>query len=138
MPVVDDRRYDAPELVTLFSRNKDGQPGGEFEHSLFVYATVMSRPSLEQAVLDVGTKGVSVDCGMPLVWGMDDIEYSRASDEHGLLVIKNPDQDVQIGQKLKLIPGHCDPTVNLYDWYVGIRNDKVESLWPVSARGSMR
>ena len=118
--------------------NENGQPGGEFAHSLFVYATVMSRPSREQAVLDVGTKGVSVDCGMPLVWGIDDIEYARASDEHGLLVLKNPDRGVEIGEKLKLIPGHCDPTVNLYDWYVGIRNDRVESLWPISARGAMR
>ena len=36
---------------------------------------------------------------------------------------------------LKLIPGHCDPTANVHDWYVGVRNGKVETLWPVSARG---
>ena len=37
--------------------------------------------------------------------------------------------------KLRLVPGHCDPTCNVHDWYVGVRNGKVETLWPVSARG---
>ena len=46
--------------------------------------------------------------------------------------------DTKIGDKVKLISGHCDPTVNLFDWYVGIRNDRVESLWPITARGAMR
>ena len=37
--------------------------------------------------------------------------------------------------KIRLVPGHCDPTVNLYDWYVGIRGNRVEALWPITARG---
>ncbi|MBT6140315.1 MAG: DSD1 family PLP-dependent enzyme, partial [Rhodospirillaceae bacterium] len=41
-----------------------------------------------------------------------------------------------LGSKIKLIPGHCDPTVNLFDWYVGIRAGKVEALWSVAARGA--
>ena len=47
-----------------------------------------------------------------------------------------------LARRLFLIPGHCDPTVNLYDWYVGIRgfgtpNAHVETLWPVAARGAI-
>ena len=42
-----------------------------------------------------------------------------------------------IGDKIRLVPGHCDPTVNLYDWYVGIRGDRVEQLWPITARGAV-
>lgn len=42
---------------------------------------------------------------------------------------------LRINEKLKLVPGHCDPTCNLHDWYVGVRNGKVEAVWPVSARG---
>ena len=118
--------------------NEDGQPAKEFEHSLFVYATVMSRPIREQAVLDAGHKAVTIDSGMPVVHGMDDVEYARASDEHGTLVLKNPDRNLHIGDKMMLIPGHCDPTVNLFDWYVGIRNGRVEALWPIAARGAMR
>jgi hypothetical protein len=39
--------------------------------------------------------------------------------------------------KIRLIPGHCDQTVNLYDWYVCIRNNRVEQLWPITARGAV-
>jgi D-serine deaminase-like pyridoxal phosphate-dependent protein len=41
------------------------------------------------------------------------------------------------GEKLLLVPGHCDPTVNLYDWYVGLRGKRVERVWPVAARGAV-
>jgi len=41
-----------------------------------------------------------------------------------------------IGDKLKLIPGHCDPTVNLYDHFVCVRGGKVEAIWPITARGA--
>ena len=43
---------------------------------------------------------------------------------------------LSLGQKIKLIPGHCDPTVNLHDWYVGVRENVVETMWPVAARGA--
>ena len=52
------------------------------------------------------------------VWGVED--------NHGVL---------KVNDKLKLVPGHCDPTCNVHDWYVGVRNGVVETVWPVSARG---
>ena len=36
-----------------------------------------------------------------------------------------------------LVPGHCDPTVNLYDELVCYRGDRVEALWPIAARGAL-
>jgi 3-hydroxy-D-aspartate aldolase len=114
----------------------DGSTAAEFEHSLFVYATVMSRPTRERAVLDAGLKALSVDSGMPWVVGMPDVEYVRAADEHGKLALRDPARALEIGQKVRLIPGHCDPTVNLYDWFVGYRGDRVEALWPIAARGA--
>ena len=42
-----------------------------------------------------------------------------------------------VGGKLKLIPGHCDPTINLYDWYVCVRDGIVEDLWSITARGAV-
>lgn len=121
-----------------YSRNlgADGATVKEFEHSLFVYATVMSRPTRERAVVDTGLKALSVDSGMPLVVGMSEVEYVRAADEHGKLTLHDPARTLGIGQKIRLIPGHCDPTVNLYDWYVGYRGDRVEALWPITARGA--
>ncbi len=114
----------------------DGSVGGEFEHSLFVYATVMSHPTKDRAILDAGLKALSVDCGMPVVSGMPDVEYIRAADEHGKLSLHDPQRALEVGTKVRLIPGHCDPTVNLYDWFVGYRNNRVEALWPITARGA--
>jgi 3-hydroxy-D-aspartate aldolase len=113
----------------------DGTPFHAFEQSLFVWTTVMSCPSAEQVVVDAGLKALSVDSGLPRVEGIEGAEYFDASDEHGKISLPNKHTPVRLGEKWTLIPGHCDPTVNLHDWYVGIRNDHVETLWPISARG---
>lgn len=107
-----------------------------FEHSLFVLATVMSRPSRDRAVVDAGLKASSVDSGMPRVADAAGVEYVKASDEHGVLCL-NGAAEFRVGDKLKLIPGHCDPTVNLYDDYICVRNERVEAIWPISARGAL-
>ena len=75
----------------------------------------------------------SVDSGLPFVYGRDDVKYIKCSDEHG--VVEDPNGVLKVNDKLRLVPGHCDPTCNVHDWYVGVRNGKVESVWPVSARG---
>ncbi len=53
--------------------------------------------------------------------------------------VATPDgaQALRLGERVRLIPGHCDPTVNLYDWYVATRAGTVEAVWPVSARGAV-
>ncbi len=121
-----------------YSKNlkADGSAGGEFEHSLFVYATVMSHVTTERAVLDAGLKALAVDSGMPVVADIPDVEYVRATDEHGKLTLHDPGRALEVGTKVRLIPGHCDPTVNLYDWFVGYRNNRVEALWPIAGRGA--
>ena len=106
---------------------------GEWENSLFLLTTVMSHSKADKAIVDAGLKAQSVDSGLPFVYGRDDVEYLKCSDEHG--VIADPNGALKINEKLKLVPGHCDPTCNVHDWYVGVRNGKVETVWPVSARG---
>ena len=122
-----------------YSRNLDasGKAVPEFEQSLFVWATVMSRPSAERAIVDAGLKALSVDSGMPVVTDFRDVDFTRASDEHGKLEIKRQTEGLDVGEKIRLTPGHCDPTVNLYDWYVGVRRQRVECIWPVAARGAL-
>lgn len=122
-----------------YARNlgEDGKPERKFEHALFVLAAIMSRPTDDRAVCDAGHKAAAIDSGFPVVHGFDEAEYVRAADEHGLLSLKRPTNRLRIGEKVKLIPGHCDPTVNLHDWYVGLRGDRVEAIWPVAARGAM-
>ncbi|MEO6023815.1 MAG: DSD1 family PLP-dependent enzyme [Burkholderiales bacterium] len=119
------------------NRAEDGEVFVQFENSLCVWTTVMSKPAADRAVVDAGLKAHSVDSGMPTVVGYPGVEYVGASDEHGVLKISNPGSSLKLGDKIKLIPGHCDPTVNLYDWYVCVRNGIVEHLWPITARGAV-
>ena len=116
-----------------YGKNEWAAPLPRFEHALFVLSTVMSRPSPEVAIVDAGLKASSVDSGMPSVWQRE-LRYTRASDEHGWVEGTNPPP---LGEKLLLVPGHCDPTINLYDWYVCVRGGRVEALWPITARGAL-
>jgi len=122
-----------------YGRNldRDGALTKAFEPSLFVWATVMSRPAQERAIVDAGLKALAFDSGPPLVWDEPAAIYERASDEHGRLAVSTATNRLHIGDKIRLVPGHCDPTVNLYDWYVGIRRNRVEALWPITARGAV-
>ncbi len=122
-----------------YARNLDaaGQPVSTFRHALFVLATVMSAPRPGVAVLDAGHKAVAVDSGLPVVWQRPELRYVSASDEHGKLEAGSETAAPKLGEKLRLVPGHCDPTVDRYDWYVGVRGGRVACLWPVAARGAM-
>jgi len=115
--------------------DKDGNriDKGEWENALFILTTVMSHAKADKAIVDAGLKAQSVDSGLPFVYGRDDVEYLKCSDEHG--VVGDPNGALKVNDKLKLVPGHCDPTCNVHDWYVGVRGGKVETVWPVSARG---
>ena len=115
--------------------DKDGKriDQGEWENALFILTSVMSHAKVDKAICDAGLKAQSVDSGLPFIFGRTDVEYVKCSDEHG--VIADPDGNLKVNDKLKLVPGHCDPTCNVHDWYVGVRNGKVETVWPVTARG---
>lgn len=118
-----------------YFRNELPDPRFRFEQSLFVWTTVMSRPVPQWGSVDAGMKAVSTDSGLPSVLGHPGVECTRFADEHGVLRF---DETVVLrpGDKLMLVPGHCDPTVNLHEWFVGVRNGRVEELWPITARGA--
>ena len=115
--------------------DKDGHriDQGEWENALFLLTSVMSHAKADRAICDAGLKVQSVDSGLPVVFGRRDVKYVKCSDEHG--VIEDPDGVLKVNDRLRLVPGHCDPTCNVQDWYVGVRGGKVEVVWPVSARG---
>ena len=106
---------------------------GEWENALFLLTSVMSHAKADKAICDAGLKAQSVDSGLPVIFGRTDVKYVKCSDEHG--VIEDPSGVLKINDKLRLVPGHCDPTCNVHDWYVGVRGGVVEVVWPVSARG---
>jgi 3-hydroxy-D-aspartate aldolase len=106
---------------------------GEWENALFILTSVMSHAKADKAIVDAGLKAQSLDSGLPVVFGRTDVKYVKCSDEHG--VVEDPAGVLAVNEKLRLVPGHCDPTCNVHDWYVGVRGGKVEVVWPVSARG---
>lgn len=118
-----------------YARNQDPPP---FRQSLFVLATVMSTPKPGLVVLDGGHKALPTDSGPPLVHGRPDLRPGGLSDEHCKVEVPPEAEAPRLGEKLWLVPAHCDPTVDRYDWYVGVRGGRVECLWPVAARGAMR
>lgn len=113
-----------------YGRNQTDRP---FGNALFVLTTVISAAAPGRAVCDAGLKALSVDSGLPMVHEQAGVTYAKISDEHGTLDV-SPNGKVVVGDRLKLIPGHCDPTVNLHDWLIACRDGKVEAVWKV-ARG---
>jgi D-serine deaminase-like pyridoxal phosphate-dependent protein len=132
----------------------DGDYGGigwsgelRWRHSLFVLSTIMSATRPGMAVCDGGLKGLAVDSGLPrrVHWldasAAPALSYVAANDEHGMLQAQHDvDADFAglVGERLRLPPGHCDPTVNLYDEYVCYRGERVTDIWPIDARGLSR
>jgi D-threonine aldolase len=108
-----------------------------FEQSLYVLASVVSVPAPGRAIVDAGLKAFSFDSGLPLVHGRAGVDYVKASDEHGVLRVADDAPPLGSDERVFLIPGHCDPTVNLYDFLVAVRSGTVEGVWPIEARGAL-
>jgi len=116
----------------------NGDAFDEFRHSLYVLATVMSATNPGRAIVDAGHKALGNDQGMPWVADIAGARYVRPSDDHGVLELDEAARDAVLGEKIRLIPGHCDPTVNLYDWFVVTQAGRVVDLWEITARGATR
>jgi len=108
------------------------------KHSLFIASTVMSTAKSGRIICDAGLKSLAVDSGLPVLSARhteENFSYIAANDEHGIIELQKSNNVDLLGQKIILIPGHCDPTVNLYDQYVVLRDEQVEALWDIEARG---
>jgi D-serine deaminase-like pyridoxal phosphate-dependent protein len=106
----------------------------DFSPSLSVLSTVIHR-SAKKAVVDAGLKAFSTDRPFgPEPLEVTGVQYEFAGDEHGRLILDNSSRDVRLGEKLRFIPPHCDPTVNLYDRFFCVRGEVVEDEWPIMER----
>jgi 3-hydroxy-D-aspartate aldolase len=99
-----------------------------------VWATVMSRPTEDRAIVDAGLKGSPSPRGRRSSATSPPPPTSAPPTSTAALASQAPPTG---GDKIRLVPGHCNPTVNLYDSYVGIRSNRVEQLWPITARGTV-
>ncbi len=122
-----------------YAKNEQDPDWPSFEQSLFIVTTVMSRRKDEhgdRATLDAGLKSFSTDSG-PALPAFSGWQVRGVSDEHTVLARNGAGPELALGDKPLLIPGHVDPTVNLHDWIVAMRNDTVEAIWRVDARGAV-
>jgi D-serine deaminase-like pyridoxal phosphate-dependent protein len=126
------------EYARIDGNAAPGERYDEFAHSLFVLASVMSVPARERGVLDAGLKAFSAEKGFPWVHGRAGIEVTGVSDEHTRVELSAAATPLSLNEKIWLIPGHCDPTINLHETYVAVRRGVVEALWPIAARGASR
>jgi D-serine deaminase-like pyridoxal phosphate-dependent protein len=123
--VVMDSRYAGTEAV-------------EFDHSLSILTSVVSRAARSDAVIvDAGLKTLSTDHGPAATRGLPGATYEPAGDEHGRIMYPDGHQ-LPLGQKLELIPSHCDTTINLHDRYYVVREGMVVDVWNIDARGRIQ
>lgn len=119
-------------------RNIGGKSGAvydDFEPSLLILTTAISQPRAGRVTVDAGYKSAAADHEAPVPYDMEGVTYGWGGDEHGILRFTSQSSRVEIGDKVLLIASHCDPTVNLYDYYHPFRDEKVAELWPIAARG---
>lgn len=115
---------------------KGGAVFDDFAPALCVLGTVIHR-SGKKAVVDAGLKAFSPDRPFaPEPLGLSGITFEFAGDEHGRLGLENPSREINLGDKLRFIIPHCDPTVNLYDRFYCVRGDVLEDEWPIMERVS--
>ena len=116
-----------------------GQSGAvyeDFQPSLTVLATVISKSHVDRATIDAGIKAFASDRKFgPDVVGVSGVEFLFGGDEHGILNLKNPSRDISLGDRLELLVPHCDPNVNLYDRMYCTRGEEVVEAWTIDARG---
>jgi D-serine deaminase-like pyridoxal phosphate-dependent protein len=114
--------------------------GLPYKSSLQVVATVISRPAPDRAVIDAGLKALSDDSGPARLLEAPGWTYHHAGDEHGKLTpTGDPDRrELNVGDRVRLIPSHIDPTINLHDTMYAHRGGRIEATWPVAARGKVQ
>ena len=113
----------------------DSEVYSDFEPSLTILTTVLNAQYEGRATTDAGAKACTINRPWPIVKGKTGMTYTSGSDEFGSLRYEDASRTYALGDKLELIVSHCDPVVNLYDQMYAIRNDRVEAVWPIAARG---
>ena len=107
--------------------------------ALTVVTTVMSKPADNRAVVDAGSKAFNFDVGLyPKPFDRSGVVMEHFSEEHGWLRLSREGMLVKTGERMRFVPAHCCTTVNQFDEMYGIRNRKVEKVFPIAARGQMR
>ncbi|MFC1911892.1 DSD1 family PLP-dependent enzyme [Chloroflexota bacterium] len=109
----------------------------ELERALTVLTTVISRPKDNYIMVDAGSKSLSQDWGIPEVKDIPGAKIVLLSEEQMKIEFTGSLPKLSAGDKIEIFPSHVCTTVNLHDRYRAIRNDCVEAVWDVEARGKI-
>jgi D-serine deaminase-like pyridoxal phosphate-dependent protein len=123
-----DKQYGSVELA----------PGGPpFKTSLTVAGRVVSTVQPDRVIIDAGFKAMATDAGPALIaaGAAMDATYQFMGDEHGGVRLREGTNRPKLGDLVRLVAPHCDPTVNLHDWLHVVRGEKLVEIWPIEARG---
>lgn len=104
------------------------------EHALTIVATVTSRPTLRRVIADAGKKALSTDAGMPLAVGLPEgvtVLSSGFSAEHAKLELAQDALLPRVGERIAFVPGYGDTTVHLHQALYGVRDGRIEVVWPI-------
>lgn len=112
--------------------------GVDFDCALTLLTTIVSRPRPDRVIVDAGMKTLTHEFGLPRFKDRDDLELLSLSEEHGMVKLNDPSVSLKPGDKLEIIPSHGDTTLNIHDYYYGVRHGRVETVWPIAARGKSR
>jgi D-serine deaminase-like pyridoxal phosphate-dependent protein len=124
-----DRQYNDCDLV--------GDGSAPFETALMVDARVISASHPFMSTVDAGFKAFATEAGAPPIrsGAADGAAYHFMGDEHGCIVPPAGAAPPALGEVVTFAAPHCDPTVNLYDFYHAVRGDTLAAVWPIEARG---
>jgi D-serine deaminase-like pyridoxal phosphate-dependent protein len=124
------------DMQYLAIGSDDGDPVyKDFTPSLTVIATVLNNRFAGRLTTDAGAKALTINVPRAGVIGEPGMDYNAGSDEFGVITFKDASKTYRIGDRLEMIVPHCDPVVNLYDRIYGCRGERVEVVWPITARG---
>lgn len=107
----------------------------DFGVSLYVLVTAISQPQSRLITVDGGFKSFASDKMAPEFRDVEGVTFHWGGDEHGIVQLNNPSHEIRLGKKLPMLTPHCDPTVNLHDFYFPYRDGLVHEIWPITARG---
>lgn len=111
--------------------------------ALHVVATVVSRPTADRAIIDAGSKSLTSDgagpggVGFGLIREYPEAIIERLSEEHGMVDLSACGDRPRVGEKIRVLPNHVCPVVNLHDRVTIVDGDTIQE-WNVDARGMTR
>jgi D-serine deaminase-like pyridoxal phosphate-dependent protein len=111
-------------------------PGTQFSPAIYLWSTIVSRPTDDRAILDIGLKTAAPEMGLPKILDVDGANVEKLSEEHAIASVTSSDaRQLAVGDQIRVQPGHVCTTVNLHESYVVARNGVVEAVWKVAGRG---